>query len=168
MNQQAMRQSGGRVGIPWVEFDKGWMQHFATLTRQLIDTENDHRHVRIAAVKAGCELSDREASSVFDNDRPEGYSPSWEEECAATAPSALIEEWLLRQPLRYDSIVENTTVDSPDTDRWQGPEPEPWESWSAHADPKTKTKIFKWQRACSSAENPGKRNSDKELGVVKA
>lgn len=71
MNQEAMRQFGGQAGIPWTDFYMGWMRHFATLTRQLIDTENDCRHVRLAAIKAGCELSDREASSISDNDRSE-------------------------------------------------------------------------------------------------
>ena len=151
-NNGIIRKSEGLQGIPWEEFDLLWLQLIFKVTRELVDAEEAVRDARVAAIGAGCDLSDHDATSIFDNGRSEGYSASWEEAIRATAPVPLIEAWVSKHSLPYDMIREKAGVEAPDIDSWEGAEPEPWESWSASAEPKAKMKIAKWQQACCPAE----------------
>lgn len=150
LNNGFIEESEGVGGIPWEVFDVLWLRLIFKLTRELIDAEEAVRDARIAAIRAGCKLSDHDATSIFDNGHGEGYSPSWEEASKETAPAPLIEAWISEHARPYEVIREKVVVDAPDIDSWEGAEPEPWESWSASAYPKAKVKIIRWQQACGS------------------
>lgn len=91
-NDEKIHSSDGPEGILQRKFDMVWLLLIGQLTRQLVDAEDTHQVARAAAIKAGCDLSDGETSSVFDNNASEGYSPSFEQGCKVTAPKPMIED----------------------------------------------------------------------------
>jgi hypothetical protein len=85
-------------------------------------------------------------SSVFDNGRSEGYSPSQENGLKDDAPVEMIEEWRQAIPASPgDPEIGAASKDIP----WEGREPDVWwESYSAIAEPRHHAKIQAWWKAC--------------------
>lgn len=96
-NERDLRRSGGAEGLPQEKFDLRWVEHNSKLTREFIDAEEVFKTTRTAAVNGGRAILDLDASSVFEHDRSEGYSPSQEETWLADATKGMIEGW--RKPI---------------------------------------------------------------------
>lgn len=147
-NKSKLRHSKGRKGIPQEEFDVLWVEHISKLTRKVIDAEKHFRKMRLAAVRGGVSIADSEATSVFDNDRSEGYPPSWNEVWVADIDKEDVEGWIQSLdtvPPRVEVGVAPSESDMQEDDGIA-----PWDSWSAAAEPRFKKKIARWMKTCTS------------------
>lgn len=147
-NKAKLKRSKGAKGIPQEEFDVQWVDHISRLTRNLIDAEEHFRKTRLAAIRGGVSINGSEARSLFDNDRSEGYPPSWDEEVIADLPKEKIEEWV--QALRTVSPHEEVNSVPSLSNLQEDDDLAPWDSTTATAEPREKRKIAQWTKICKS------------------
>lgn len=147
-NQKMLQDSGGVRGMPQELLDLQWVEYISELTRELIEAEEAFKQAKIAAVEGGFDIGDSDMSSLFDDQRSDGYTPSFEAAVKATAPKELIEGWCQSVP----AILDGAEIEVPesDLDLWEEDQSDFWDSSSAVVDPRHHAKIQEWQKVCAA------------------